>query len=178
MVAGAHFWWGQFEHSITLRPLPRVQLLARTSASLTLLPHWQVLVFGAGGCSWGCCWAWASGSSRCLLWPMVGDGGVCVVIVVAFLCVWLSLSHTITPTNHFNFPISQWSQKNRSYPAFISLTFSLLPFRSSFFLLFLAIPAALVAVPVSFAVGGVFHTVRKPAQAAAQCSVTECQFRV
>lgn len=60
-------------------------------------------------------------------------------------------------------------KKNRSYPAFISL----LPFRSSFFLLFLAIPAALVAIPVSFAVGGVFHTVRKPAQAAAQCSVTE-----
>ena len=50
-AVGAHFWWGQLEHSITLRPLPRVQLLARTSASLTLLPHWQVLVFGASSSS-------------------------------------------------------------------------------------------------------------------------------
>jgi hypothetical protein len=107
VVVGAHFWWGQFEHSSTLRPVPRVQRLARTSASLTLLPHWQVLVFGAAGCSS----AWAWGSSRCLFWPMVGDEGVGVVIVVAFLCVWLSLSRTITHTNHFNFPISQWSRK-------------------------------------------------------------------
>jgi len=103
LLRGAHFWWGQFEHSITCRPLPRIQLLARTSASLTLLPHWQVLVFGASAAAGVCSWAWGWGSSRCLFWPMVGDEGVGAVIVDAFLCVWLSLSHTITPTIHFNF---------------------------------------------------------------------------
>jgi len=42
-----HFGFGQFEHSITLRPVPSVQLLNSTSVSLTRLPHWHVLVFGA-----------------------------------------------------------------------------------------------------------------------------------
>jgi len=106
----AHFWWGQFEHSVTCRPVPRVQRLSRTSASLTLLPHWQVFVFGAAAAG-VCSWAWGWGSSRCLFWPIVGDDGVGVVIVGAFLCVWLSLSHTIHPANHFNFPISLWGQK-------------------------------------------------------------------
>jgi len=110
LLRGAHFWWGQFEHSVTRRPLPRVHLLARTSVSLTLLPHWQVLVFGAAAAG-VCSWAWGWGSSRCLFCPMVGDEGVGVVIVDAFLCVWGSLSHTIHLANHFNFPILHSGQK-------------------------------------------------------------------
>ena len=50
--------------------------------------------------------------------------------------------------------------------------------RSSFFGFFLAIPAALVAIPVSFTVGGIFHTVGESAAALPHCSVTERQFRV
>ena len=66
-------------HCCTCRPVPSVQPLSSTSVSLTLLPHRQVLFFGAGawGC-WGCwacwgCWGcWACwGSSRCLFWPML-----------------------------------------------------------------------------------------------------------
>ena len=54
-----------------------------------------------------------------------------------------------------------------------------LPVGSSFFILFLAIPAALVAIPVSFiTIEGVFHAVGKPAHSLPQCSVTKCQFRV
>jgi len=80
LLRGAHFWWGQFEHSVTLRPVPRVQRLSRTSASLTLLPHWQVLVFGAAAAGGVCSSGWGS-SSRCLFWPIVG---VWVLIVDAF----------------------------------------------------------------------------------------------
>ena len=50
--------------------------------------------------------------------------------------------------------------------------------RSSFFGLFLAMSPALVAIPVSFTVGGIFHTVGESADALPHCSVTERQFRV
>ena len=64
--------------------------------------------------------------------------------------------------------------KKRSYPASAYLS---LP-RSSFFGLFLAMSPALVAIPVSFTVGGIFHAVGKPAAALPHCSITERQFRV
>ena len=41
--------------------------------------------------------------------------------------------------------------------------------------IFFAIPATLVAIPVSFAVGGVFHAVSESAYTLPECSVTECE---
>ena len=64
--------------------------------------------------------------------------------------------------------------KKRSYPASAYLS---LP-RSSFFGLFLAMSPALVAIPVSFTVGGIFHAVGESADALPHCSITERQFRV
>ena len=40
---------------------------------------------------------------------------------------------------------------------------------------FFTIPAALVAIPVSFAVGSVFHAVSESAHTLPECSVTECE---
>ena len=92
-VLPLHLGLGQFEHSITLRPVPSVQLLNSTSVSLTRLPHWHVFVFGAGAAAAGVC-SWGWGSSRCLLWPMVVERGACiVVIVVAFLCLVVTASY-------------------------------------------------------------------------------------
>ena len=79
-----HLGLGQFEHSVTRRPVPSVQLLSSTSLSLTRLPHWHVFVFGAGAAAAGVC-SWGWGSSRCLLWPMVVERGACIVVIVVAL---------------------------------------------------------------------------------------------
>jgi hypothetical protein len=43
--------------------------------------------------------------------------------------------------------------------------------------IFFTIPTTLVAIPVSFAVGSVFHAVSESADTLSDCSVTECQLR-
>ena len=165
LLRGAHFWWGQFEHSVTRRPVPRVQLLSRTSVSLTLLPHWQVLVFGAAAAGGVCSSGWGS-SSRCLFWPIVGEGGVWGLIVGAFLgfCFRCVSPYTRRSISIFRFHCGGKNTRSHCASAYLSL--------------FLTIPAALVAIPVSFTVGGIFHAVGESADALPHCSVTERQFRI
>ena len=178
-----HFGFGQLEHSITLRPVPSVQLLNSTSVSLTRLPHWHVLVFGAAAAA------------------VVVIG---VVVVVIGVVLWELLYTTTLQTisiSRFHCGGKKYTVATLSQGIILKRIFRRLEYAPDNLItrtgarihlkkigltlphlldslpcsvfVFIQIAPTLVAVPVSFAVGGVFHAVGKLAQAAAQCSVTE-----